>query len=113
MKNFGETYCKILNTVYKEFKPHEPIITNSFVCFPVYYGEQPKLANEDLDKFENYMGRLVYREIGRNLRVVRVIRVYDNNIVYLIKPNQVRYWLRSVAIRDADETFADLVKQGY
>jgi hypothetical protein len=113
LENFGETYCKILNTVYKEFKPHEPIITDSFVCFPVYYGEQPKFVNEDLDKFENYLGRLVYKEIGRNLRIVRVLRVYDNNIVYLVKPNQVRYWLRSVAIRDADETFADLVKQGY
>jgi hypothetical protein len=46
-----------------------------------------------------------------------VVRVYDtvsqkeNSIptVYLIKPDQLRYWTRSIALRDADEVAADLV----
>ena len=41
------------------------------------------------------------------------MRIYDENVIYLIKPKQLRYWLRSVAIRDADETFAFLVNQEY
>ena len=35
------------------------------------------------------------------------------NIIYLIKPKQLRFWLKSIAIRDADETFVDLRNQGY
>ena len=46
----------------------------------------------------------------------RVARVYREETmghgivptVYLIKPNQVRYWTRSAALRDADEVAADL-----
>ncbi|OGR23752.1 MAG: restriction endonuclease subunit M [Desulfuromonadaceae bacterium GWB2_53_15] len=45
----------------------------------------------------------------------RVVRVYDSvkidgkNVptVYLIKPDQVRYWTRSMALRDADDVAAD------
>lgn len=45
----------------------------------------------------------------------RVARVYDSAIidgrrvptVYLIKPDQVRYWTRSMAMRDADDVAAD------
>lgn len=47
----------------------------------------------------------------------RVARHYDTEshggkrvaTVYLIKPDRVRYWTRSMAMRDADEVFADLM----
>lgn len=53
----------------------------------------------------------------------RVVRVYDSvrigakvvPTVYLIKPDQTRYWTRSMAFRDADEVAADAIqwrKQG-
>lgn len=110
---FGETYCKLLNTTYKRFKPCQPIETGSFICFPVYYGEKPDLGASDITRFEDNLNRLVYKKMGRNLEITRVLRIYDGNVIYMIKPKQVRYWLRSVAVRDADETFEDLLKQGY
>jgi len=47
----------------------------------------------------------------------RVVRVYDavrHNgrsipTVYLVKPDQLRYWTRSVALRDADDVAADIM----
>jgi hypothetical protein len=44
---------------------------------------------------------------------VRVLRFYDRNVILIVKPDRLRYWIRSTAIRDADETLADLQKQGY
>jgi hypothetical protein len=32
---------------------------------------------------------------------------------FLLKPDRFRYWLRSIALRDADETLADLRAQGF
>jgi type I restriction-modification system DNA methylase subunit len=113
LHRFGEVYCKILNTVYTKFKPHKPIETDNYVCFPIYYGDEPQLETNDIDKFEQDLNRLIHKEIGRGLRFIRVLRFYDQNVIYLVKPKQIRYWLRSVAVRDADETFEDLVKQGY
>jgi hypothetical protein len=66
-----------------------------------------------MDELENYLYELIQNNTSTNSRIVRMLRVYENNTIYLIKPKQTRYWLRSVAIRDADDTFADLVAQGY
>lgn len=110
---FGETYCKLLNTIYKKFKPYPHIETDNFICFPVYFGDEPNLEITDPDQFEESLNRLVYKKIGRNLEISRVLRIYDQNVIYMIKPKQIRYWLCSVAVRDADETFEDLLKQGY
>ena len=113
LTGFGEIYCKILNTVYEKFKPAKPLKTENFVCFPIYYGKEPQLKTDDVKKFEYELKKLVYKKFGKYLRINRIMRIYDENIIYLVKPNQLRFWLRSIAIRDADETFEDLVKQGY
>jgi hypothetical protein len=42
-----------------------------------------------------------------------VLRYYDQNVVLVVKPDRLRYWIRSTAIRDADETLLDLKKQGF
>ena len=45
----------------------------------------------------------------------RIARIYDSNssnrgpIIYLIKPDRVRYWTRSSALRDADEVSVDIM----
>ena len=113
LKEFGDIYCKILNSVYKEFKPLNPFITPHFIYFPFYYGKKPSILKQNRDDIENYLNKLVFKQEGKSLKIVRIVRIYEENIIYLIKPNQIRYWMKSIAVRDADETFADLVKQGY
>ncbi|NQV17365.1 MAG: N-6 DNA methylase [Armatimonadetes bacterium] len=114
---FAEIYLKVLNSVYKEFKAAEPIETNSFVCFPFYFGDKPK---QDLEEFKNnteilekHLESLIKHQPTSTLRINRILRIYEKNIIYLIKPNQLRYWLKSIAIRDADETVADFIEQGF
>jgi len=113
LHQFSEIYCKVLNSVYKEFKPYEPLPTDSFICFPFYYQDKPQIRKGSMDELEAALYELIQNNTSTNSRIVRMLRVYENNTIYLIKPKQTRYWLRSVAIRDADDTFADLVVQGY
>ena len=64
----------------------------------------------------NKIETLIYNETKQNTRITRVLRGYlheqGQDILILIKPNLLRYWLKSVALRDADETFADLKRAG-
>lgn len=106
---FGDTFCKILNTVYDKFKPYQPIETDNYICFPIYYDQKPELTDAP-GKLESHLNKLVYKEFQKHLRVVRVLRIYDKNVIFLVKPKQLRYWIRSIAVRDADETFEDLIK---
>jgi hypothetical protein len=42
-----------------------------------------------------------------------VVKIYDGDLIYLIKPKELRYWLQSIALRDADESIVDLYNAGY
>jgi len=113
LNQFSKIYCRVLNSVYKEFKPHEPVKTETFICFPFYYKNKHQIMTGSLEELEAALHELIQNNANKNSRIVRMLRMYENNTIYLIKPKQARYWLRSIAIRDADETFSDLVAQGY
>ncbi|MCP4113507.1 MAG: N-6 DNA methylase [Desulfobacteraceae bacterium] len=110
---FADIYCRTLNSVYKNFKPYKPIKTGTFICFPFYYEDKPEILTHGIDEIEADLYELIENNTKINARIIRMLRIYEDNTVYLIKPVQTRYWLRSAAIRDADETFADLIAQGY
>jgi len=113
LKNFGEIFCKILNSIYDNFKPLTPIVDNEFIAYPFILGNRPEIEIPNTIKgIEDKLKSLIDNQISYNLWAKRIIKVYHKNVILLYKPNQKRYWLRSIAVRDADETFNDLYKQG-
>lgn len=110
---YGTYYCRILNSVYKDFKPRTPIIGKEFIAYPFVLGEYPEIEiPESIVEIENILRNLIDNRVGYNLWIRRILKVYHKNVIFLYKPNQKRYWLRSIAVRDADETFMDLFNQG-
>ncbi len=112
LQNFGTMYCDILNPVYKEFRPLQPIPLGSFICYPFCYGDEPQIELPDKEQLVPFLDELLHRRHSSRLFINRILRLYEQNIIFMIKPNQKRYWLRSIALRDADETLIDLLEQG-
>jgi hypothetical protein len=115
LHSFGEMYCSILNPVYKQFHSLKPIQIEkgSFICYPFCYGDVPQIELPKDDAAIPYLEDLLHRRHGSRLFINRILRIYEQNVIFMIKPNQKRYWLRSIALRDADETLIDLLEQGY
>ncbi len=113
LQSFGDMYCNILNSVYEQFRPLQPIRMGSFICYPFCYGETPQIELPKEDEIVPYLEALLQHRHGSRLFVNRILRLYDRNVIFMIKPSQKRYWLRSIALRDADETMIDLLEQGY
>lgn len=44
-----------------------------------------------------------------SIYVQKHIKYYDNDVVYLIKPNQMRFWTRTQAMEDASSLIADII----
>lgn len=111
LKQFGALYCKILNNIYKNFKCSKPIEISSHICYPFFYKTKPEilLKINNIIKFENDLIKIY----NKKMKINKSIRVYDKDLIYIIKPKQLKYWLQSNAINDAFETFGDLVKQGF
>ena len=115
LRSFGEMYCNIINPVYKQFHALEPIQMEkgSFVCYPFCYGDTAQIELPKEDAVIPFLDKLLHRRHGSRLFINRILRIYEQNVIFMIKPNQKRYWLRSIALRDADETMVDLLRQGY
>jgi len=64
------------------------------------------------DEFRDKLDGLLKGTEERNASRYPHCRIYDGNFVFLLKPDRLRYWLRSVALRDADETLSDCEPKG-
>jgi len=116
LNEFGKVLCNNLNSIYKvdekQFIPLDIIRTNAYTCFPLTYGKKGFTPNVSKELLKNNLSGLLINKQGA-VHYKRVLRLYQKNIVYLIKPNLLRYWLKSIALRDASDIMIDLVNSGY
>ena len=112
LKKYSKMFCRMLGSIYDNLKASTPIFWNNLICQPFYFGDSPELTWLDSGAEAN-LERLIYYENHERLRTVRVVRFYDKNVLLIVKPDRLRYWIRSTAIRDADDTLTDLYDQGY
>jgi len=114
LKEYQSIFSDTLNSIYDDFKAHNFFESDSYIVCSFYYKNKPQeplFKNTKLTDVD--INAIVRNKIGNSVYVTKVLRLYDNNTIYFIKPKQYRFWLKSVAVRDADETFADLIKMGY
>jgi predicted Rdx family selenoprotein len=110
-----ESYCaiflKLLGSVYKNLRESQSGFLDGLAFQAFCFGEESKLQWGE--EWATSLREVVYREHGEALRTVRILRFYERNTIIIVKPDRLRYWIPSTAIRDADETLTDLQRQGY
>jgi len=121
LERFGETFCDILNPIYakngKSWQCGKFCQTQSFTICQFGYGKNKGLSFQMTGKLDEVIKPLIYNNSSnRGAIFTRVCRIYKHlsgyDCVFLIKPHAIHYWLNSIALRDADETFMDLKKAG-
>lgn len=111
LQDFCEVYARQVNTVYRELRPLPAARWPGAVCQPFVFGSG-KVDWSGVADLRDRIVRVLHEQRGETLLVHRIARVFDGPFVFLLKPDRLRYWLRSVALRDADDTFAELHAQG-
>jgi N-6 DNA Methylase len=111
---FSEVFTSQINAVYKKqpLQRLEPYIWPGVICQAFAFGKS-KVDWNGADELRGRLNNLLHHQQGSTLHVTRIARIYDGNFIFLLKPDRLRYWLRSVALRDADETLSDLRSQGF
>lgn len=120
---FGETFCSVMNDIYASngntWQKSEFIAKENYIIYPFGFGKDNHFNKSIFDDFSknDFSQLLEDNSSNRGAIFRRIIRVYQHfngfDCVFLIKPNAQRYWLNSIALRDADDTFADLKREGY
>ncbi len=111
---FAEIFTSQINTVY----PGKPLLAlgpqrwPGIICQPFVFGAG-EVDWTDVEELRDRLDNLLREQRGSSITVTRIARIYDHNFIFLLKPDRLRYWLRSTALRDADDVLADLRAQGF
>ncbi|MGI8788758.1 MAG: Eco57I restriction-modification methylase domain-containing protein [Pyrinomonadaceae bacterium] len=118
LKQFGKVFTKALNSIYEQNNKHfylKKIYDWQEYCMTEFgYGEKSDFEGiEKGSEIDEEIKSLVEAKYGESVYLIKVVKIYQKNKVLLLKPKSLRFWLRSIAIKDADEVLSDLVKAGY
>jgi hypothetical protein len=109
LADYGSVYCDRLNVIYeKDGKKYTPTGIYEGDCYFIYVIDYTS-EEKELQKYESKVdleNLLTYKT--EEYVVKRIVRKYDNDRIVIVKPKQFRYWIKSIALRDADDTFADI-----
>jgi len=118
LRAFSRVFCRNLNSLYQErdekfqLHPEGVIGTSSFVFLPFAYGKKGCAAKIPLELSDENLNSLISNQ-ERSVLYRRVLYFYQPNLVYLIKPKRLRYWMKSVALQDASQVIGDIAKAGF
>jgi hypothetical protein len=122
LNEYGQVLCDSLNSVYEKNNKSWQVAGSkaklSFVIYQIGFGPKNKpLKNHLDDNGMTFSELLKNSNSNRGAIYNRVIRIYKHidgyDCIFIIKPNTLRYWLKSIALRDADDAFVDLKQGGF
>jgi type I restriction-modification system DNA methylase subunit len=122
LKEYGNIFCDTLNEIYAKNNnlwQTGKIYQNSLYSIIQFgFGVNGGLKADYLDELDDEIKHLMKEKFANSGAIyTRVIRLYKHidgyDCVFFIKPHAIRYWLKSIALRDADDIFMKLKKEGF
>lgn len=120
IEEYQKVFCNTLNSIYHtnntQFQPYKILHTDNYFAVHFEYSEETiTLLEEQIVNIEQYIQEVIpQRDTNQqHIHIQKIMKVYGRDSIILVKPKQLRYWLPSIALRDADEVFADYVKARY
>lgn len=114
LTTFTKLFTHQINAIYDDnpLLALPPKAWPGIVCQPFAFGGG-EVDWQGEDDLRGKLDTLLRQQKGSSLSVTRIARIYDRRFIFLLKPNRLRYWLPSVALRDSDDVAADLRMQGF
>jgi len=113
---FGNEFSRAINELYADdvnsFKLTDIINfeKENLIGTLFSYDERKNITPQIITEKEvTQIDGLINFDINDSLTATRIIQYYAPDKVLFVKPNQKRYWLASIAYRDADSVFADIL----
>jgi len=72
--------------------------------------KQPEIVNSDKEFRDNLniINKYTLKKYSQNIYIRKQVRYYDDDTIFMIKPNQKRFWTRSQGIEDAHSLINDI-----
>ncbi len=120
LQDYIEIFCRVLNNSFSH--PDKAFVGRIFsgnaplkvICGELVNKENQKqttiIKDNRLTEKLRELDKTLTKKRGKSIFIRRNLRRYSRNSIFIIKPNQKRYWTKSAALNDADKTYADILK---
>jgi type I restriction-modification system DNA methylase subunit len=111
LKNYSNVFLRIIRNAYQNMKLMKKLESDNLILIAFSFSDKEDtlpILNDPhwADKLQS----LMTKEESYFLRTQRIVRILTGNTVIIIKPNKLRYWIRSVAIRDVDDILTQILR---
>jgi hypothetical protein len=111
VESFARVFLEVMNNAFPALRFVAAHDLDNAWCMAFHKGSGPARDFGDPVLLREHLDALISVDKGRALRCWRVVRHFAGNDIYILKPKPRRYWLKSAAVRDADEMFAWAMQQ--
>ncbi len=109
LASYAEAFVKLLGSAYPNLRAGRGGFADGMAYQSFIFGKESNL--EWPDDWAKPLRTIVFKQNAATLHTRRILRFYEGNTLIIIKPDRLRHWIQSTAIRDADETLVDLLEQ--
>lgn len=110
--DYAEVLTNQYNLVYKRNKFSQKlnriIEGNYFYALEFSFNDKRGKSIAPI-KSEEELEDILTHHVSPTKRINRLIKIYGKNSITFIKPKNLRYWLKSIALRDIDDVFNDIL----
>lgn len=110
-QSYATTFVRLLGSVYSNLRADRSGIADGMAYQAFTFGKTSEL--DWPGDWSDHLRKLLFKYDSAALRTHRIVRFYEGNTLIIVKPDRMRDWIPSTAIRDADETLVDLQEQGF
>lgn len=118
--SYASCFCAMLNNLYasnqKQFDLAEKTTFDDdnflMITFTYSSDSSSSATNHHWDESE-ISSMMTSCDAEKSYVVKRIVRYYEDDTIAFIKPNEKRFWLQSIAIRDADEAINNFIEGGH
>lgn len=112
MDSYCSTFLRLMRTSFPNVYPCGDGRSEGLRFQAFCFSEQSTVEWINESEWLSHLRTTVFRTHGQAIRSVRIVRLYEANTLILIKPDLLRYWIRSAAIQDVDGTVTDILANG-
>ncbi|MGD9661220.1 MAG: class I SAM-dependent DNA methyltransferase [Porticoccaceae bacterium] len=108
---YSNTFVRLLGSIYSNLHAERNGTADGVAYQAFTFGKTSEL--DWPDDWSEHLRTLLFKHDAAAFRTNRIVRFYEGNTLIIIKPDRLRHWIPSTAIRDADETLVELQQQGF
>ncbi|WP_321402114.1 N-6 DNA methylase [Maridesulfovibrio sp.] len=108
LNTYQATFLRVLRSVFPKVSVCGSEASNGllFQAFSFEGNATKKLID---DGWSEKIKSAIFKSHSETFYTTRIIRLYDEDMLIFIKPDRLRYWIRSTALKDADDVLSDVL----